>query len=43
MTDLLAEALNPDINSALSIQEDNNGKIVVKGQMIKICQNEEEA
>lgn len=43
LTDLLAESLIPDTNQALNIQEDIHGRVHVKGQLVKICQTEEEA
>ncbi|KRX04254.1 P-loop containing nucleoside triphosphate hydrolase [Pseudocohnilembus persalinus] len=43
MTDLLAESLAPNSEQPLAIQEDNDGKINVKGLLVKQCRTEEEA
>jgi len=43
MGDLLADFLMPDQPQQLTLQEDLNGRVHVKGQLVKICQTEEEA
>ena len=43
MYDLLASSQTPDAHNNLAVQEDLNGRVNVKGLMIKKCLTEEEA
>lgn len=41
--DLLADGFSPEAPETMSIQEDSKGYVLVKGQTLHTCENEEEA
>lgn len=38
--DLLADGFSPEAPETMSIQEDSKGYVLVKGQTLKVCENE---